>query len=315
MPLPPSHTHPTLDRCVGLQVIASLPRGATRRLYTAPHSLLDTFPTQLPRQLLDSTPDDTSPAAATPSAGNRYQQHQPGVGLNPTGNAIRSTNVLLARARVSPVSSGASSHSSESAKAAEQQHTAEPAQRHSANSPSIETAADGVAASNHHSLSTFPATHHGVRLDPVCHLADSSFQFPAGSAPSMPDPHTAPPTAAELREPFPPVEPPLPHETVLAQRDPQENRSEAGQETRPLPDSRPQADSGFTPAASVAGDQSGVVASDRHTGCAVSPQSPSVAGGWCQRNSGTAGNVQAGPQQASRWTQATGLASNPAEVS
>jgi len=56
-----------------LQVIASLPRGPARRLYTAPHSLLDTFPShhptrspsQPPKQLLQKHPTSSS---ASPTA-------------------------------------------------------------------------------------------------------------------------------------------------------------------------------------------------------------------------------------------------------
>ncbi len=64
---------------IDLQVIASLPCGPARRLYTAPHSLLDTFPSQHPtyppshppRQLLQKHP--TSSSALPTAVPSTYQ--------------------------------------------------------------------------------------------------------------------------------------------------------------------------------------------------------------------------------------------------
>ncbi len=66
-----------LRNTADLQVIASLPRGPARRLYTAPHSLLDTFtsqhptrsPSHLPKQLLQK---HLTSASAVPMAVQSY---------------------------------------------------------------------------------------------------------------------------------------------------------------------------------------------------------------------------------------------------
>ena len=103
-----------------LQVVASLPRSATRRLYTAPHSLLDTFPTQLPRQLLDTAADESAPAPLTSTASSDARPlQQPQALTFPRQSEGIGGNVLLERARVSPVSSAGSSQSAESVKAAD----------------------------------------------------------------------------------------------------------------------------------------------------------------------------------------------------
>lgn len=258
-------------------MIASLPRGATRRLYTAPHSLLDTSPAQPPRQLLDT---------------------------------VASTNILLERARVSPVSSSAaSSHSSESVKAADHQHTAAPALQLSARTPATVTAA--AAASSWRPVSSFHALDHDLATS----QADSPMQFPAFGAPSVPFSHTARPWTAERQSSFPPVESSPSHASLPAQSGIQQSSPETGpaQQRSPMPDSTAQAHSFSTPAL-AAGSQSGGLASDRASG--NTPQSTPVPGGLPQDSPRTAGDgsgLQAGPQQSYSW-QATDRASNLAQV-
>ena len=260
-------------------MIASLPRGATRRLYTAPHSLLDTSPAQLPRQLLDT---------------------------------VASTNVLHERTRVSPVSSAASSHSSESVKAGHHQHTAAPAPQLPATTPDTVTAA--AAASSWRPVSTFQALNH----DLISSQADSSFQFPAFAAPSISTSHTARPTTAEARRSFQPVESSPSHQPLPAQRGFQQSspETESAQQTNPVPDVTAQAHL-TSSEAPAAGHQSERPVVFRHKGCASSPHSSLLPGSWSQNNLRTAGdvsNLQAGAQQPHGW-QATHMASNPAQVS
>lgn len=54
----------SLGRLSCSQVLVSLPRGVSKRLYTAPHSLLDAYPSQYPsqapKQLLDTPPASSS---------------------------------------------------------------------------------------------------------------------------------------------------------------------------------------------------------------------------------------------------------------
>ena len=258
----------------GPQVIASLPRGATRRLYTAPHSLLDSSPAQVPRQLLDT---------------------------------VATTNVLLERARVSPVSSSAaSSHSSESVKAADHQHTAAPAL--SARTPG--TAAAAAAASSWRPVSNL----HPLDQDQVSSQADSPMQFPSFGAPVMPASHTARPLTAERQSSFPLVESSPSQESVPAQRGFQQSNPEAGsaQQTSPVPDFTTQAHS-FSLPALAAGNQPEGPGSDRHTVSANSSESVHVPGGLPQNSPRTtedASALQAGPQQ----SHPTDRASNSAQV-
>ena len=252
-------------------MVANLPRGATRRLYTTPHSLLDTSPAQLPRQLLD------------------------------TG---ASTNVLLERARVSPVSSAASSHSSESVKAAEHRHTAAPTPHLSSRNSSTGTAV--AAASSWRPVSTL----HALDRDLVSSQADSRTQFPAFVAPSMPASHTARPSTAEPQWSFPPVASSPSQEFLLPQRAFQRSSPEtaSAQQMNPVPDFPPQLAS--SPA------QSGVPASDKNTNSANSSRSIPVPGGWPQNSPQTAtdgSSVQAEAQQSHSW-HAADEASDPAQV-
>ena len=182
-------------------MIAGLPRGATRRLYTAPHSLLDTFPAQLPRQLLSSTADDSLPA---PSAGISYQQLQAGVSSQ-RGFADR--NVLLERARVSPVSSAASSQSTGSVNSADNERIAAPAQQFVAKTPSMDTAAAAAAAApNWRPAITCPAMDHAYSYGTVSGQVASPNQFPAFAVPSVPASDSDRPPASESQSPLPPLQ-------------------------------------------------------------------------------------------------------------
>lgn len=169
-------------------MIASLPRGATRRLYTAPHSLLDTFPTQLPRQLLDTAANDSPATAAMASSasGSKYQQ-APHAGVVSNQTRCSDVNVLLERARISPVSSTASIQSSDSNNVVDSQRMAAATPHFGAKTSGIMT--PGV--SERRPVSGFPALDyahpHGDDHphDPVSGECNSRNQFPASPAAAM----------------------------------------------------------------------------------------------------------------------------------
>ena len=256
-----------------------MPRGATRRLYTAPHSLLDTSPAQLPRQLLDT---------------------------------VASTNVLVERARISPVSSTASIHSSGSVKAGDHQNRAAPALQLAARSPG--TVAAAATASSWRPFGTSQALDH----DLIGSRDDSLTQFPASAGPSMPASHTARPMTAEPASSSPhtnssPCCEPLPAQTGFQKRGPETG---SAQQTNPEPDFTAQAHFLANPSP-VAGNQSGGPAINQHTGSASSPHSSFAPDGWSQNSQRTAGGVSGlptGVQQFHAW-QATNTASSPSQVS
>lgn len=255
-----------------------MPRGATRRLYTAPHSLLDTSPAQHPRQLL---------------------------------NTVASTNVLVERARVSPVSSTASSHSSGSVKAGDHQNRAAPALQLAARSPG--TVAAAATASSWRPFGTSQALNH----DLIGSRDDSPTQLPASAGPSMPASHTTHPMTAGSASSSPRTNSLPCYEPLPAQRGLQKQGPETGsaQQTNPEP--------GFTAHAHflanpspVAGNQSGGPGIDRHTGSASSPHSSFAPNGWSQNSQRTAGGVSrlpTGAQQSHAW-QAPDTASSPSQV-
>lgn len=254
-------TCPTLPLtlCVRSQVIASLPRGAARRLYTAPHSLLDTFPAQHPRQLLDIAADDSPTAVMASSAPAGVKHLQAGLVSKQSGGA--EVNVLWERTRISPVSSAASIQSSESGRAAEnQQHMATAAPHFGVKAPGMVTAETqtqpqaGVEPQQQHMGGTYsqhikqPSQHYGSTTQ-AQHLSSNDptqrqdsqldecnphlpWQHLGGSAVVAPG-HPAPQLSSEpLLAPNPGAPPPFhehqPLSEELAQHHPNLNLSRQG---------------------------------------------------------------------------------------
>jgi len=101
-----------------LQVIASLPRGPARRLYTAPHSLLDTFPSQHPtnppstppKQLVQKHPTSSS-AFPTAVSSSMHPYRSSGQIPYQRGSASAHVQGLSSRSfsRISPTETAAAS--------------------------------------------------------------------------------------------------------------------------------------------------------------------------------------------------------------